>query len=925
MNEINIIQHNVLCWTKQRANELSNIYIKTNPDIILLNSTGKTNEEKIKIFNYNIYQRNYLNEAHAGVAIGVRRNISHRLLDDTTDDVIAVEIDTDRGPIILCTAYIPPRRMIMPYQDISKFMRSNKPAYIIGDLNARHPALGHSRNTMNGIGQALNTCIQRGLLYHLGPNFDTYIQPNRQGRPDIVLGNKNIHHNIAIKQGPLTTSDHIPLEVKITSRPILIKGSKKFNLKKANWNNFKNMLRQSATEFQLENQAQDKEQLDENLTKWHNQMELAMNSTIPQKEFITLPHPKETELQKRLQLQYTMLKNLRERIGWTIQQRQAFLTLQNSLKEECKKNYYESWNKLLQNIELKTNEPKEFWANIKRLMGSTNETTPYLKDETGAKRYKETEKEEIFRKTWSEVFKISEAENRKFCNETEIMVNRFIENNLNRTKPHQLANLDRLSIQDYLTKPVELYNIKLIIKSLKERAPGKSQITKSVLENTPNEMLNILKQIINFAISMGYFPDLYKIAIMNFLGKSGKDLSQAINYRPISLLEVPGKILERIICDRITRYLENNNLLNKDQHGFRKGRGTQTALASLYERIAITQKKKYQCNVVCRDIKKAFDKVWINGLKYKILQLQLPDIIEKLLCSFLTNRKACIKINSTIGPLINIYSGVPQGSILSPILFIYYTADAPRPSPGCFNTMFADDNTQVISYPGKSKQMMARKTETEIKKLNQYERKWKIQTSSEKFQIVSISSTKPTDIIVDGRIIQFKKQAKVLGLNLTTRGIPVHTKERADYARAQLTRLKRFKKLSTKTRLRLYKAFIRPLLEYPAIPLCTISKHGKLKLQRIQNKAVRGAAKERPDQQRSTNESLHRKFKLEPMNIRIHNQAASIWAKLEMLDPDLIRTATELCNHNQYKDHYWWPTIAKCLSQGPPAPLYKAE
>ena len=102
-----------------------------------------------------------------------------------TTDVIAVELDTTRNPIIICTAYIPPPRIIiMPYQDISQFMRSSKPAYIIGDLNARHAVLEHNKNTMNEIGQALSICIQRGLLNHLGPNFDTYIQPNRQGRPD---------------------------------------------------------------------------------------------------------------------------------------------------------------------------------------------------------------------------------------------------------------------------------------------------------------------------------------------------------------------------------------------------------------------------------------------------------------------------------------------------------------------------------------------------------------------------------------------------------------------------------------------------------------------------------------------------------------------------------------------------------------------
>ena len=173
----------------------------------------------------------------------------------------------------------------------------------------------------------------------------------------------------------------------------------------------------------------------------------------------------------------------------------------------------------------------------------------------------------------------------------------------------------------------------------------------------------------------------------------------------------PKEFWANIVCDILNRYLESNNLMNEDQHGFRKNRGTQTAIATLYEKIAMTQKKNYQCNVVCRDIRKAFDKVWIDGLKYKILASNLPDIFEKLLFSFVTDRKACIRLDNITGPLMEIHSGVAQGSVLSPTLFIYFTADAPKPSLGCFNRTFANDNTQVMSYPGKGKKMLAKKTE----------------------------------------------------------------------------------------------------------------------------------------------------------------------------------------------------------------------
>ena len=123
MEKLKVLQHNVLAWTHVRKNELCNMYRTENPDIILLNSTGQKDHQKIKMYQYNVYQRNKNAEPQAGIAIAVKANLKHKIIDTFQDDVLAVELETKRGPVIISTTYLPPRRQTFPFQDIIKIAR----------------------------------------------------------------------------------------------------------------------------------------------------------------------------------------------------------------------------------------------------------------------------------------------------------------------------------------------------------------------------------------------------------------------------------------------------------------------------------------------------------------------------------------------------------------------------------------------------------------------------------------------------------------------------------------------------------------------------------------------------------------------------------------------------------------------------------
>ena len=396
---------------------------------------------------------------------------------------------------------------------------------------------------------------------------------------------------------------------------------------------------------------------------------------------------------------------------------------------------------------------------------------------------------------------------------------------------------------------------------------------------------------------------------MIFIIKEGKNPKDPQNYRPISLLEIVNKVYEKIINNRLLKFLENFNLLNKNQYGFRPARGTQQALALIYETISLTQKEKSQCNLVLRDISKAFDKVWHTGLKYKILQTSLPSNYIRLLSNFMTKRKARIKVNDYLGEIFNLESGVPQGRCLSQTLFILYTSDIPDPSEDCVIVLFADDLTQIIIYNEKSRTEMALKTQREIEKYNEYEKKWRIRTNLRKFQVIPISITKPEDLSIQQEPVEYKTQGKILGLQLQRNGIHNHISNRIKLAEHKLTALKALSGTSKEIKLRLVKALVRPILEYPPIPLDTVRITNKQKMQTVQNKAIEWVlGRKRRREERM--EDLHMELNLEPLNIRIKNLSRKIWSKLEAVNNNdiyeyLKRRHQETANSNE---HYWWPS-----------------
>ena len=255
-------------------------------------------------------------------------------------------------------------------------------------------------------------------------------------------------------------------------------------------------------------------------------------------------------------------------------------------------------------------------------------------------------------------------------------------------------------------------------------SPGADGLNYLIITKLPPNILDYMTVLFNTALHIGYFPQSWKHATVKLVPKPGKDMKEAKNWRPISLLSCIGKLFERVISSRLSQYLEQKKLLSPYQSGFRKGRMTTEQLFRLSEDAHSSFKKKGITAALFLDAEAAFDQAWHDGIRYKVQKLGIPIRLVRLISSFLSNRKLTVKVRDKHSDTVSMEAGTPQGSCLSPLLYIILVNDIPNVSDSAMIGQFADDialwaNAQTFAES-------LQRLQTAVNTLEGWCRRWRI-------------------------------------------------------------------------------------------------------------------------------------------------------------------------------------------------------
>ena len=370
------------------------------------------------------------------------------------------------------------------------------------------------------------------------------------------------------------------------------------------------------------------------------------------------------------------------------------------------------------------------------------------------------------------------------------------------------------------------------------KVSGDDGISHKMLRGVSKSVSKPLCILMNRSFEEGIFPDIWKIANVIPIFKKG-DKSQPSNYRPVALLSCIGKLQERIVFKNMFNFLLDNNLLYKYQSGFLPHHSTVFQL-TFHNICQAFDNNMFSCIVFC-DVSKAFDRVWHKGLLFKLRQNGIEGKLLEWLNSHLSQRKQKVGLKSCFSCLKSIFAGVPQGSVLGPLLFLVYINDIAEHLLS-LTSLFADDSSLV--YSAAHIDDIAGIINHDMQLLSNWARQWLVTFNPLKTEAVLFTLKKINilpQLVFDNIPINFVDSHKHLGVTFSSTGQwHSHIENIVLSATKILGIMRKLKYSISRNALnQMYMSFLLPVVEYASVVWDGCSEQDSQTLQKIQNEATR--------------------------------------------------------------------------------------
>ena len=298
---------------------------------------------------------------------------------------------------------------------------------------------------------------------------------------------------------------------------------------------------------------------------------------------------------------------------------------------------------------------------------------------------------------------------------------------------------------------------------------GPDNISPMLLKTSIWSIIQPIVNICNASLSTGLIPSALKTGRIIPIHKS-ESQTEFNNYRPITILSVFSKIIERLMHNRLSNFLTKHNILYNSQYGFRQNYSTELAILELQNIVLNNFNKNIHTSGIFLDLSKAFDTIDHNLLLTKLEHYGIRGIAKKWFKNYLTNRKQYVTINNANSAQIETKIGVPQGSILGPLLFIIYMNDLNYSTNKGKIILFADDTT--ILYSDKNEKNLAKIINLDLNNIANWLKSNKLTINTNKSKLITFTKRRQKDSVdkniikIDENLIQNSQTTTFLGIEI---------------------------------------------------------------------------------------------------------------------------------------------------------------